>query len=76
MHGQVVSCHPLVWLDSELATSERAIWRATQIERQRNEHSQAVGDGKNVCEPRVVVITSVWRRRKGKERREGEGVCL
>ena len=65
MHGQVVSCHPLVWLYSQLAMSERGIWDATQVERQRNEHSQAEGDGKNVCEPRVVVIAFVWRGRKG-----------
>ena len=71
-HGQVVSCHPLVWLDSQLAMSERGIWDATQIERQRNEHSQAVGDGKNVCEPRVVVIAFVWRGEERNERREGE----
>ena len=40
MHGQVVSCHPLVWLDSQLAMSERGIWCATQIERQRKEHTR------------------------------------
>ena len=75
MHGQVVSCHPLVWLDSQLAMSERGIWDATQIERQRNEHSQAAGDGKNVCEPRVVVIACVAGEERN-ERSEGEGVCL
>ena len=40
MHGQAISCHPLVWLDSQLAMSERGIWCATQIERQRKEHTR------------------------------------
>ena len=37
MHDQVVPCHPLLWIDSQPAMSERGIWHATQIERQRNE---------------------------------------
>ena len=37
MHDQVVSCNPLVWIHSQPAMSERGIWHATQIERQRNE---------------------------------------
>ena len=37
VHDQVVPCHPLVWIDSQPAMSERGIWHATQIERQRNE---------------------------------------
>ena len=30
MHGQVVSCHPLVWIDSEPTMSGHGIWHATQ----------------------------------------------
>ena len=40
MHDHVVPCHPLVWIHSQPAMSERGILYATQIERQRNEHTR------------------------------------
>ena len=71
------------------AMSERGIWYATQIERQRNEThtTQAMGDGRSVCEPRATtdMCLTQWLRsssrlcgRGGKEGGGGrvkESVC-
>ena len=88
MHDQVVSCHPLVWIRSQPAMSERGIWYATQIESQRKEptrprQQETEGLCVNLVQQRHLPHAVARRSSSrlcgggGMEGAEGgEGVCL
>ena len=51
MHDQVVSCHPLVWIDNSHVRTRHLVRDADSKATQRNTHTtQAIGDGRSVCE--------------------------